>query len=86
MDVRQRTLLTQAEARALIESAQAGDRKAQARLDRRFEPFIWAEARAAVDRSTLDEEDAQQIAALEFIKAIQKWDASRGARLATHAR
>lgn len=64
---------------------QHGDEKARDRLLRRYQPFLRTEAHRAT-RSGLDFDDAFQMAAMGFLRALDTYDPAFGASLKTYAR
>ncbi len=79
-------MLSAAEEQALIERAQAGDRRARDRLIMSFRPLVEREVRRVFRRSSATLEDEVQEGLVGLLKALDKFDPSRGFRFSTYAR
>ncbi|KAA0677617.1 sigma-70 family RNA polymerase sigma factor [Roseomonas genomospecies 6] len=77
--------LTAAEERDLITRAQAGSKRARDRLVESHLPLVAANAARVARWSGLDDEELLSIGSEEVVKAVDRFDLSRKARLSTAA-
>lgn len=79
-------MLSAEEEHDIVTRAQAGDRRARERLVLAFRPMVEKEVRAIMRQSPRIAEDATQEAFAGLVRAIDKFDTSRGLRFSTYAR
>ncbi len=79
------TRLTPEEEARLVALARAGDRSAESRLVLAHLAPAYALVNRFAERTRVPKEDLRQEAALAVVRAVRKFDASRGVRLVTYA-